>query len=96
MANISLVIRQLATGGDLPLHLGADAMRVHLTEIQAAGVTHIIDNRIEWPVHQGVDRRPSRVRRPGLRRAADRSSSGFRVLTRIASTPTPRKLSSPW
>jgi hypothetical protein len=54
MANISLVTHQLATGGDLPLHLGSDAMRAHLTDIQAAGVTHIIDNRTEWSDQQFV------------------------------------------
>jgi protein-tyrosine phosphatase len=55
MANISLITDQLATGGDLPLHLGSDTMRAHLSEIQAAGVTHIIDNRIEWSDQQFVD-----------------------------------------
>jgi dual specificity phosphatase 3 len=54
MANISRVTYQLFTGGDLPLHLGGDAMLAHLLEMRAAGITHILDNRIEWSDEQFV------------------------------------------
>jgi len=56
MANISIVTDRLATGGDLPLHLGSDVMRENLAEMQAAGVTHILDNRMEWSDEQFVAR----------------------------------------
>jgi dual specificity phosphatase 3 len=48
MANISRITDHLFTGGDLPLHLGPDAMASHLHEMQDAGLTHILDNRMEW------------------------------------------------
>jgi dual specificity phosphatase 3 len=48
VANISRVTDRLFTGGDLPLHLGSNAMRLHLDDMQGAGITHIIDNRGEW------------------------------------------------
>jgi dual specificity phosphatase 3 len=48
MANISRITDHLFTGGDLPLHLGSDAMLLHLQEMQDAGITHILDNRMEW------------------------------------------------
>jgi dual specificity phosphatase 3 len=54
MANISRVTDQLFTGGDLPLHLGSGAMLLHLGEMQDAGITHILDNRIEWSDEQFV------------------------------------------
>lgn len=47
MANISKVSDRVWTGGDLPYDLGLTAMRVELAEIRAAGITAIIDNRLE-------------------------------------------------
>jgi dual specificity phosphatase 3 len=47
-ANISYVTGRVWTGGDLPSELGDDAMLADLAEIQKAGITDIIDNRIEW------------------------------------------------
>ena len=47
MANISEVTDGVWTGGDLPLHLGSAAMLADLEDIRAAGITHIIDNRVE-------------------------------------------------
>jgi len=47
VANISRITEQVWTGGDLPVHIGEAAMLAALREIQAANVTHIIDNRIE-------------------------------------------------
>lgn len=48
MANISRVTDRLFTGGDLPLHRGPAAVLADLDEVVAAGVTHVVDNRIEW------------------------------------------------
>jgi len=56
MPNISRITEQLATGGDLPLHLGTVAMLTDLREVQARGVTHILDNRLEWSDEQFVSR----------------------------------------
>ena len=56
MPNISHITDQIATGGDLPLHLGAAAMLADLREIQDSGVTHILDNRLEWSDEQFVAR----------------------------------------
>lgn len=47
MANISCVTDRLFTGGDLPSHLGASRMLEDLAEMRAAGITHIIDSRME-------------------------------------------------
>lgn len=47
-ANISYIARRVWTGGDLPSDLGEDAMLVDLAEIQAVGITDVLDNRIEW------------------------------------------------
>src|SRR6185436_10992830 len=48
MANISCITGRVWTGGDLPSHLGEKSMLADLLEIQNAGITHILDNRIEW------------------------------------------------
>lgn len=48
VANISRVTHRVWTGGDLPSDLGEEAMLASLGEIQKAGITHILDNRIEW------------------------------------------------
>lgn len=48
MPNISRVAHRVWTGGDLPSQLGREAMLAELDGIRAAGITHIIDNRIEW------------------------------------------------
>ena len=47
MANISRITDRIWTGGDLPCHIGPDAMVADLADIRAAGITHIIDNRLE-------------------------------------------------
>ena len=54
MPDISFVTDRVATGGDLPLHLGSDVMRDHLAKLRSAGVTHVIDNRLEWSDEQFV------------------------------------------
>lgn len=46
MANLDFVTTRLATGGDLP-YGDAAALR-DLREWQRLGITHVIDNRIEW------------------------------------------------
>ena len=48
MANISRITDRVWTGGDLPSHLSEEAMLADLAQIQDAGITHIIDNRVEW------------------------------------------------
>src|SRR5450631_1673904 len=47
-ANISYITGRVWTGGDLPSDLGDEAMLADLDEIQKAGITDILDNRIEW------------------------------------------------
>ena len=46
--SISYIAGRVWTGGDLPSELGDEAMFDGLVEIQSAGITHILDNRIEW------------------------------------------------
>jgi hypothetical protein len=46
--SISYIARRVWTGGDLPSDFGEEAMLAGLAEIQEAGITHILDNRIEW------------------------------------------------
>jgi dual specificity phosphatase 3 len=48
MADISYITGRVWTGGDLPSDLGDEAMLADLAQIQSAGITHILDNRIEW------------------------------------------------
>lgn len=48
MPDIDRVTDRVWTGGDLPSHLGDEAMLEELQEILEAGITHIIDNRLEW------------------------------------------------
>lgn len=48
MANISYITGRIWTGGDLPSDLGDQAMLTDLAQIENAGVTDILDNRIEW------------------------------------------------
>lgn len=48
MANISRITDRLWTGGDLPTHCGPEAVAADLAEIRFAGITHILDNRLEW------------------------------------------------
>jgi dual specificity phosphatase 3 len=48
MANISYITDRVWTGGDLPSDLGDEAMLTDLAQIENAGITHILDNRIEW------------------------------------------------
>jgi len=62
MANISRITDRIWTGGDLPSERGTEAMLADLADIRAAGITHIIDNRIEWSDEEFVARRA-----PGLR-----------------------------
>jgi hypothetical protein len=47
-ANISYITGRVWTGGDLPSDLSDEAMLADLVEIQNAGITDILDNRIEW------------------------------------------------
>ena len=46
MANLNFVTDRLATGGDLPYD-SADALR-DLNEWRRLGITHVVDNRLEW------------------------------------------------
>lgn len=46
-ANISYIANRVWTGGDLPSHLDDEAMLAALAGIQKAGITHILDNRVE-------------------------------------------------
>ena len=48
MANVSRITDRLLTGGDLPLDIGPNGMLLDLRDLEAEGVTHIIDNRSEW------------------------------------------------
>lgn len=48
MTDISYITGRVWTGGDLPSDLGDDAMLADLVAIQEAGITDILDNRIEW------------------------------------------------
>jgi hypothetical protein len=48
VANISYITGRVWTGGDLPSDLGEEAMLADLSEIRDAGITDILDNRIEW------------------------------------------------
>lgn len=47
-ANISYITNRVWTGGELPSDLGEEAMLADLAEIQDAGITDILDTRIEW------------------------------------------------
>ncbi len=47
-ANISYVTERVWTGGDLPSDLGECEMLADLSAIVTAGITDILDNRIEW------------------------------------------------
>ena len=47
-ANISYITGRVWTGGDLPSDLGEQEMLADLVHIQNAGITNILDNRIEW------------------------------------------------
>ena len=58
-ANISYITGRVWTGGDLPGDLANEAMLVDLVEIQNAGITDILDNRIGWSDEEFV-------RTPGL------------------------------
>lgn len=46
MLNIDFVTDRVATGGDI--HTDRDLAAVDIAAIVAAGITHVIDNRIEW------------------------------------------------
>ena len=46
MANLNFITSQLATGGDLAAN--NDATIHDLEEWQRLGITHVIDNRLEW------------------------------------------------
>ena len=48
VVSISYITDRVWTGGDLPSDLGDEAMLAGMAEIQDAGITHILDNRIEW------------------------------------------------
>ena len=46
MANLDFITPQLATGGDLAAH---NETAIHdLAEWQRLGITHVVDNRLEW------------------------------------------------
>lgn len=60
-ANISYITDRVWTGGDLPSDLGEEAMLADLAEIQKAGITTILDNRIEWTDEEFV-----RIHAPNL------------------------------
>ena len=47
-ANISYITERVWTGGDLPSDLGVAEMLADLSAIRGAGITDILDNRIEW------------------------------------------------
>jgi dual specificity phosphatase 3 len=46
MANITRLTDQLYTGGDLPA--STELLIEHIIDWAAAGITHVIDNRMEW------------------------------------------------
>lgn len=46
MANLNFITPHLATGGDLPYD--DEMARAALEEWQRLGITHVIDNRLEW------------------------------------------------
>jgi hypothetical protein len=48
VADINYIAHRIWTGGDLPSDLGDDEMLADLNAVQNAGITHILDNRIEW------------------------------------------------
>ena len=48
MQDISRVTDRVWTGGDLPSHLDESHMAAAVDELRILGITHIIDNRIEW------------------------------------------------
>lgn len=48
MTDISRVTDRVWTGGDLRSHLGDPAMLEDLAVLRAAGITHVLDNRLEW------------------------------------------------
>jgi dual specificity phosphatase 3 len=48
LPDISRVADRVWTGGDMPSHRGVAAMLEALADLRAAGITHIIDNRLEW------------------------------------------------
>ncbi len=48
MQDISQVTDRVWTGGDLPSHLGEHQMADAVDELRVLGITHIIDNRLEW------------------------------------------------
>ena len=54
MANISYITDRVWTGGDMRFHLGDTAMALDLAEMRAAGITDIIDNRLECSDEQFV------------------------------------------
>ena len=61
MANISRITDRIWTGGDLPYQCGPAAMLADLDDIRSAGITHIIDNRIEWSDEHFVDTHAPRL-----------------------------------
>ena len=46
MVNLSFITDNLATGGDLPESTAA--ARRDLKKWQELGITHVVDNRLEW------------------------------------------------
>jgi dual specificity phosphatase 3 len=62
VANISRITDRVLTGGDLPVHIGPGAMLLDLRQLEAEGVTHIVDNRSEWSDQDFVARYAPRIR----------------------------------
>src|SRR5450759_4329126 len=62
MANMSQISDRIWTGGDLPSNRGQRAMLEALGDIRAAGITHIIDGRIEWSDEEFVARHAPEIR----------------------------------
>jgi protein-tyrosine phosphatase len=60
MANLHFITDRLATGGDLPWQ-EADAIPA-LEEWRRLGITHVVDNRIEWTDEELVARLAPEVR----------------------------------